>query len=416
MTSLAFTHYQLGNLERAESLYREAVSMNPEHTQSHYGIGICMNAKGRKAEAIESFRTAIRLNPEYVQAHVQLASSIKHEKRDDDIIKMEELLESPTLDSAQISHLHFGLGKAYEDLGEYDHAFSHYAAGNDLKRDASRYNINEERRVMDNIIRKFDKGLLERLENCGHPSNNPIFIVGMPRSGTTLTEQILSRHPKVHAAGEIKYLGKLINNYFSEQLHAHFPNNIEQLDCQSLSQLGKQYCDMTSHYDNAAGYITNKMPYNYLSIGMIHLMLPNAKIIHCTRNPLDTCFSCYANNFAEKQSYTNNLVELGQYYALYYNLMQHWRQLDAINIIEVSYEEIVNDQEFQTRRLLDACDLEWDDACLDFHKSVRPVLTASVSQVREKIYNKSIQRWKHFESHLTPLIDTLNAAMPSMET
>ena len=413
MASLAYAYYQLGDISRAESIYREAIELTPDHAQSHYGVGICLIALGRKSEAIDKFRKTLQLDPGHVHAYLQLASTIKYKEHNDDVVKMEKLLDQPTLDNLEKSYLHFGLGKVYEDLQKYDEAFTHYAAGNNLKRSTIKFNITDDSRLIENIAHTFNTELFARFEGCGFPSNNPIFIVGMPRSGTTLTEQIISSHPDVFGAGEITHLRILVENYFNQQLKTAFPQNIERLDCQSLKQLGSQYYDITSQLNTDARHITNKMPYNFLYIGLIQLILPNAKIIHCKRNPLDTCFSCYSKSFATGNSFTYTLKELGQYYGLYYRLMQHWRQLDAIDIIEISYEDLINDQENQTRRLLDACGLEWNNACLNFHKSSRPVMTASVNQVRDKIYNKSVQRWKHFEKHLTPLINTLKDEIPS---
>lgn len=425
MDSLANVYFLIGDIPRALTIYRNIIKLFPEHAKSHYRIGVCLRAVGKKAEAIDSFRTAIKFNPEHVQAHLLLATAVKHKTHDDDMIKMEELLKRKTLDVNQKSFLRFGLGKAYEDLEDYDKAFNNYALANELKRSVINYNFDEDRQSIETIKRTFDAELFKRLDNCGYSSDTPIFIVGMPRSGTTLTEQILSSHPDVHGAGELTHIGQLAETFFSQQLKAHLPRNDEMrnqptlqqlskmLDRQSLEQLGKQYCDIISRYSENYRYIIDKMPFNFINIGMIHLMLPNAKIIHCTRNPLDTCFSCYSMSFENGNSFTYSQEELGQFYGLYYQLMQHWQQAGITNIIEIAYEDLIKDQEGQTRRLLDACGLEWNDACLHFHESDRPVMTASVNQVRDRIHSRSIQRWKHFESHLSPLIETLKNAVPA---
>jgi len=411
---LARVYFRLGEPEVAESIYRETVKLAPDNAFLRYDLGITLNSRNRTAEAITCLREAIRLDPAYAHAHEQLARIKKHTAYDDDMRVMEEVSKYPTLDTLQRSCLHFGLGKAYEDLREYDRAFEHYATGNELKRSTVNYNINIDKQLFSDIARTFNAELLASFGVCGHPDDSPIFIVGMPRSGTTLVEQILASHPNVHGAGEIRHLAKIVDDYFATQLNTRFPNNAGLIGCQTYASLGEQYCEALP-YHGGSKYIINKMPHNFLYIGMIRLMLPNAKIIHCTRNPLDTCFSCYANNFTEGQYYSNKLGELGQYYGLYHRLMQHWRQLDASDIIEISYEDLINDQENQTRRLLDACGLAWHDACLDFHKSDRPVMTASVNQVRNGLYTKSVQRWRHFESHLTPLIDALGAALPDIK-
>lgn len=412
MSGYANTIYKLGDIPAAEAIYRDIIQLVPNHAEAHLGLGNCLIAVGKKTEAIESYRTTIDCNPGYGQANLALAMTKKHNTRDDDVIRMEEMLELPLQDVTQKSFLHFGLGKAYEDLQDYDKAFNHYAQANDLKRSTINYNVADDRYKMENTLLTFSKAMLDRLENCGYQSETPIFVVGMPRSGTTLTEQIISSHPDVHGAGELNHFSRVAVTYSNLQLQTGLSQSNEDLDCTTINHLGKQYCDMTLSYDETAKHITDKMPYNFGYIGMIHLMLPNAKIIHCTRNPLDTCFSCYSTLFASGNNFTYSLEELGQYYGMYYQFMQYWKQLGIDNIVEVAYEDLIYDQENQTRRLLDACGLDWDDACLNFHKSDRPVMTASVSQVRNKIYTKSIQRWKHFESHLSPLIDTLKDAVP----
>lgn len=415
LSRLAYVNYVLGNPAYAESIYHEAIKLDPNLSGAHYGVGICKMAQGKRTEAIDCFRTAIRKDPKNTEAHLQLASIIKHTKYSDDIRCMEELIDSPGLDIGRKYSLHFALGKVYEDLQEYGKSFYHFAAGNNLKRSTLNYKTANTRRFVDNIISAFNAELFEKYVHCGHPDSSPIFIVGMPRSGSTLIEQILSSHPDVYGGGEINNLEIVINNYFNQQLKTKFPKDITRTDCQSLAQMGKQYCDSTLTFDKGAKRITNKMPYNFLYIGMIRLMLPNAKIVHCKRNPVDTCFSCYSKNFVNGNLYTYTLEELGQYYGLYHKLMQHWRELDASDIIEVSYEDLVFDQENQTRQLLDACGLEWNDACLNFHKSDRSVITASVTQVREKIYNKSVHRWKHYEPQLAPLIDALRDEIHAFE-
>jgi tetratricopeptide (TPR) repeat protein len=415
MVNLAYVYYLLDEPGKAEPLYRKLVELDPDNAQSHHWLGITLNSLGRTADAVASLRKAVQLDPTLAYAHKQLSQIMNHREYDEDIRMMEQILETRALDATQKSQLHFGLGKAYEDLQEYDRAFGHYASANDLERSTREYSINEDIQLFADITNTFNTELFETFSTCGHPDTMPVFIIGMPRSGTTLVEQILSRHPDVYAAGEIGHLGVLIRGHFIQQLQSRFPQQFERLAPATLKQLGNQYCDIIAGYDKNARYVTNKTPHNFLYVGMIRLMLPNAKIIHCTRNPLDTCFSCYANSFRKGQDYANSLNDLGRYYGLYYELMQHWRQLEVSDIIEINYEDLVKDQKQQTRRLLDACDLEWNNACLDFHKSDRAVMTASVNQVRSGLYNKSIQRWKHFESHLGPLIDVLGNALTDWE-
>lgn len=407
LINLAHIYHLLDRPADAEPIYRKVIKLTPDDPSLHSNLGVALNNLGKVSDAIESFRTAIRIEPTYAQAHKLLSFCKKHREYDDDIRAMENTLQLTTLNTEQRYYLNFGLGKAYEDLQKYDRAFSYYRTANDLARSLKHYNINDDIRRFNDIRNAFTKERFLRFENCGHTSKRPIFILGMPRSGTTLVEQILSSHPDVHGGGELKLLDQVIRGYFLHHFNCQFPKGMEQIVCDQFAELGRQYCDMLSRYDATANYVTNKMPSSFLFVGMIRLILPDATIIHCRRNPLDTCFSCYANGFRDGHEFTYDLEELGRYYCLYENLMQHWRQFPDIHIFDCDYESLVSDQEGQTRRLLDACGLEWNDACLDFHKSDRTVMTASVNQVRNGLYTHSVQRWRHFQTHLTPLIDIL---------
>jgi hypothetical protein len=261
----------------------------------------------------------------------------------------------------------------------------------------------------------FDKAFFKRLQGGGDPSDVPIFVLGMPRSGTTLTEQIIASHPQVHGAGELPYLWEIVQQQpvAGKQSHLIYPENLTSLTHETLTQWGQEYFTRLRRRALEAKHITDKMPANYLALGLIPLMLPNAKIIHVKRNPGDTCVSCFTRLFNRNQDATYDLAELGQHYANYARLMQHWqRVLPAGTFIEVQYEDIVADAESEARRLIDFCSLEWNDACLAFHKNKRNVHTASASQVRQTVYASSVDRWRHYEKHLRPLLDALGEFAP----
>lgn len=407
LSDLAHIYYYLDQPAEAEPVYRKAIGLSPGDPSLYIGLGLTLNNLGQRPEAIDAFRSAISIEPTCAQAHNLLSFSKTHHEHDTDIMAMEKTLAKPDLNTEQKYFLNFGLGKAYEDLQEYDKSFAYYSAANDLKRSTKDYDINNDEKLFREIEDTVNEELFSRFRECGFNSRRPIFIIGMPRSGSTLVEQILSRHPDIYAGGELRTLDLAVKGHMAHQLNSKYPMGIKLLGCQDFEHMGQQYCEMLAHYDTGAAHVTNKMPQNFLHAGIIRLMLPNATIIHCIRNPLDVCFSCYANSFRDGHDYTYNLEELGRYYCLYDSLMNHWRQIEGIKIFDFHYEQLISDQKTQSHRLLDACGLEWNDACLDFHKSDRPVMTASVNQVREGLYNKSIQRWKRFESHLTPLIDTL---------
>ena len=248
---------------------------------------------------------------------------------------------------------------------------------------------------------------------AGDPSDVPVFVLGMPRSGTTLTEQIIASHPDVHGAGELRDLMQVAQQQVSNGLFQTFPDSLADLTPQTLSAWGRQYVDGLRQRAPDARRITDKMPANYLALGLIPLILPHAKIIHVKRNPVDTCVSCFTRLFNRHQDATYDLAELGRHYASYARLMQHWREvLPAGTFHEVQYEELVANTEQQARALIEYCGLEWNEACLDFHKTKRNIRTASVTQVRQPIYASSVERWRHYEKYLGPLLAGLGEFAP----
>jgi hypothetical protein len=243
----------------------------------------------------------------------------------------------------------------------------------------------------------FDRNLLEKLQGAGDPSSTPVFVLGMPRSGSTLIEQILASHPQIHGAGETEDL--------AECLPAGFPECLSTADASAIREIGRAYL---SRLPQGRQRVVNKLPHNFLRIGLIRLALPNARIIHTERNPLDTCVSCYSKLFTAGQNFSYDLGELGRYYRLYSGLMDHWRSvLPADAMLHVAYEDVVEDLEGQARRLIEYCGLPWDDRCLDFYKTNRTVRTASAVQVRKPLFRSSVERWKKYEAGLGPLLSEL---------
>jgi hypothetical protein len=309
----------------------------------------------------------------------------------------------------QAIHFHFALGKCLEDLGDHDRAFPHFIEGCKLKRSSINYDSAQMTRRFNDVMRVFDRATIARLRGGGNPSAVPLFVLGMPRSGTTLLEQIIASHPEVHGAGEITDLLKIA----WKSPDSAYPGNILALDQATLSKWGDDYVAGLRKRAPDAPHITNKMPENFVFIGLIHLMLPNARIIHVNRNPVDTCLSCFKTLFNSGLDHTYDLAELGQYYVDYARLMDHWRDvLPAGAFLDVQYEDIVADQETQARRLIDFCGLEWNDACINFHKHKRSVRTASLAQVRQPIYKSSVERWRAYEKYLGPLLDALGDLAP----
>ena len=310
--------------------------------------------------------------------------------------------------------LDFALGKAYADLKDHDRSFRHLLAGNAAKRATIAYDEQAAFALFDRIESLFTPDLIAAKSGGGDPSPMPIFIIGMPRSGTTLVEQIIASHPVVYGAGELQNFNDVVLTVRGPDGNSlPYPEFVAALDAAALQQIGARYIALVralaAKYERAdTARITDKMPSNYYFAGLIHLALPNAKIIHTIRDPVDTCISCFSKLFSAEQNHTYDLSELGRYYRRYERLMAHWRSvLPAGCILDVRYEDIVSDVEQQARRIIAYCGLPWTDRCLSFHETERPVRTASATQVRQPIYSSAVGRWRVYEQHLGPLLDAL---------
>ena len=311
-------------------------------------------------------------------------------------------------------YLGYALGKAYEDIKAYDKSFENLKIGNSLKRAASRFSIDEVKATVDEIIETFSKDVFENTLST-QTEHSPIFIIGMPRSGTTLVEQIIASHSEVIGGGELTLLRDVITGHGDANISVvqlsksgkSYPEGVLTVSASDLSKMGQAYMDLAAGRLGTTGSFTDKMPRNFFFAGLIKLILPDAKVIHCKRSPLDTCLSCYSIHFPYGQEFSNDLSELGQYYREYDRLMAHWKSVLGDWVLDVEYENLVTDPKSGTERLLNFCELPWQDACLEFHKTDRQVTTASAAQVRQPIYKSAMKRWQHFDQHLGPLIDAL---------
>lgn len=409
-SQLGSIYAEMAYSHEAELMFRRALEIDPENNDALLGLGHLRMEGGDLDQAEALFRQALALKQDNLPARFHLAQ-VKKAKPGDDNLAALEAAELAARDPAHAlppkkkMTLHFALGKCYDDIRQYDQAFPHFLEGCRLKRATYDYDANAVSLHFDSIIRTFDQAMLERLRGAGDASQVPIFVLGMPRSGTTLTEQIIASHPDVHGAGELPDLLAIAQRPLNS---LGYPDNIRGIDRDGLTAWGADYVAGLRAHAPDAKRITDKMPANFFAMGLIHLMLPNAKIIHVNRNPVDTCLSCFTRLFNRMQNQTYDLAELGQYYVDYARLMNHWRKvLPAGSFLDVQYEEIVADQEAQARRMLDHCGLEWNAACLDFHRNKRSIRTASVTQVRQPIYNSSVERWRPYEKHLGPLLDAL---------
>ncbi len=397
-----------GRHDEALESYRRAAALNPGYPAALLGLGNTLKTVGRQAEAIEAYRRATVVRPESSEAWWSL-SNLKTFRFDDaDVAAMRRHLATPGLPAEARVQFSFALGKALEDRGEYSAAFSHYEAGNRLRRASENYDPVQTEVVNERIRAVFDAEFLARHAGGGEPDCAPIFVVGLPRSGSTLIEQILASHPQVDATHELPEVGRLIlaiNRARSDRIA--YPEAVRDFDAAAFAAQGRAYIDATRQYRRGAARFIDKNPNNFASLGLLAVALPNARFINARRHPLDTCLSCYRQLFARGQPFTYDLVELGEYYLEYDRMMTHWHDVLPGRVLDVEYEDVVADLEGQVRRILDFCGLSWDDACLRFHETERAIRTASSEQVRRPIYDSSIGVWRRYERELAPLIEVL---------
>jgi tetratricopeptide (TPR) repeat protein len=411
----AMAHYnlgialdELGRPEQAISRYEQALAIKPDYAEAHNNLGFALQELGRRDEAIAHYEQALAIKPDYAAAHLHLSMIIPKQEQ---VPVIEKLLEKPSLVEVDASHYQFALGNIYNDGEMFDKAFEHYNKANELKRLSITYNSQNYSVYVDRLIKTYSRDYFEEISASGSDSELPVFIVGMPRSGTTLVEQILSSHPQVYGAGElviIEGIEKTITNEIGAS--SSYPECMSLLDDAATEKFSAKYLKEIGANSKNATRITDKNPGNFHRIGLIKTLFPKARIIHCQRDALDTCTSIFFNYFVEGNEYSFDLKELGQYYLDYDRLMAHWGNLFPNDILAVQYEALVMNQEKISRQFIEHIGLEWDERCLDFHLSKRAVRTASSVQVRQPIYTHSINRWKHYEKQLAPLLAILHRA------
>lgn len=405
---------EAGYPDKAEKAYARAMELDPNLLSTYLGKGHLLMEQGKMDEAEASFQHALSLDGTNLGARLSLAQVKKVGEGDENMAalineaeKLDTMLETKALP------LHFALGKCYDDTKQYDRAFPHYLEGCRLKRKRTSYDPADNDLASRNIREFFSREFIEGLRGEACPSRLPIFVLGMPRSGTTLTEQILASHPLVHGAGELPDLLELASHP-KEGAVEGYPLSLQGITRQDLQAMGEEYVIGLQTRNLESQRITDKMPANFNCLGLIHLILPNAKIVHVRRNPVDTCLSGFTRLFNKSQHHSYDLAEIGHYYRNYAKIMAHWREvLPADAFYEIQYEELVADYENQARALLDYSGLEWHDDCLDFHKTERNIRTASVTQVRQPIYRSSVERWRKYEKHLGPLLEALGDLVPT---
>jgi len=412
----AMAHYNLGivldELDRPEdavSCYEQALAIDPDYAEAHHNLGNALDKLGRREDAIGHYEQALSIKPDYAEAHRNLARLQPQENRAPQITK---LLGSPSLSKPDAIHCHFALGNIYHDAGSFEQAFDHYHSGNTLKRETISYDSADFSAHVDNLIAAYSEAYFRDAQASGSQSELPVFILGMPRSGTSLVEQIVSSHPQVYGAGELVSIArfeKAIAKQFGTS--TPYPQCMSQCYASVAPDFAEQYLEQLRTFSKDAHQISDKMPDNFMRIGLIKTLFPKARIIHCRRNALDTCTSNYMTYFATGNEYSFDLRELGHYYLEYDRLMTHWERLFSTEILTVQYEELISNQEKFSRQMIEYLGLEWDERCLDFHQNERAVHNFSSMQVRQPIYTGAVNRWKRYEKQLAPLIEILpNAA------
>lgn len=413
-STLASVLAHLGHTEEALTAAEQAAKLpGTKAEEAMVSRGTMLLEAGRKEEALATFEEALAVFPNSVQVRMARVEARSVKSADDaDIVALEACIaEGERRTRADLMSAHFALGKAYLDVKDSERAFHHLNTGNRMKRATMQVDPDQTGRWMMEVTDAFPPERMAELAGLGAPGTMPIFVVGMPRSGTTLIEQIISSHPQVTGAGELAALRQVVEST------GVYPASIRSLTRESASvllpRIGQEYLRRVAPLAQGRPYLVDKMPGNFLYTGLIPLILPGARIIHSRRDAVDTCLSCYTKLFGGMQPFAYDLAELGIFYRLYERMMDHWRKVvPAASFIEVDYEAVVDDIETEARRMIDFLGLPWDDACLEFHKNRRVVRTASVNQVRQPIYKTSKGRWTAYASYLGPLLAELGIDAP----
>ena len=399
--------FKLDRPDEAERATRRALALKPDMAGAHHNLGVALMELGRLPEAREAAEKAVALAPREPLHFRQLGDVSTYVAGDPCLTALEALSKQEAiLDTGRRIDLHFALAKAHADVGQKDDEFRRLLSGNQLKRSNIDYNEAVVLGEIDRAQQVFTPEFMRAAHGNGQPASKPIFIIGMPRSGTTLVEQILASHPQVFGAGELKLFERAIADVRATMHDAPgYPEIALQMQSEHFRELGGRYLAGIEQLAPAASHITDKMPANFVFAGLIHLALPNAAIIHTVRDPRDTCISCFSKLFTEGNFQTYDLAELGRYYRHYRALMAHWhRVLPAASILDLNYEDVVGDVEAAARCILTHCHLPWDPICLDFHRTERVVRTSSAAQVRKPLYASSVGRWREYQHFLDPLM------------
>jgi len=401
---------QSGDFEVALEYFDKVLQKVPNDPVTLTSRGHALKTAGRYEAAVTSYRSAIAAQPQHGEAYHALSNLKVYRFGDDEIAAMREQERSGNLSHMDRVYLYFALGKAFEDRDDFDTSFHYYERANELRKSQSRYDAQQVHEDMEAQRRVCDRAFFREREGWGHTAIDPIFIVGLPRAGSTLIEQILSSHSDVDGTLELPNVLSLSQRLRRRKLgdvRPGYPDILPDLPASEFEAFGQAFIEETGVHRRGASRFTDKMPNNFRHIGLIRLMLRNARIIDARRHPFSCCFSAYKQFFAEGQEFSNSLEDLGRYYRDYVTLMDHWDEVLPGVVLRVQHEEVVADLEGQVRRILDFCGLPFEEDCVNYHQTERNVRTPSSEQVRQPIFTSSLEQWRNFESHLDPLAEAL---------
>lgn len=450
LNNIGVVYDSMGKAQEAEAAYRKAIDINPALVETRCHLGFLLASEGRTRDALECFNANLAMMPDHLssiagkasalektgqleEASTTIASAspgtttnpdvilsyctvmLRRNKTADAIKQAERLLSEGNIPAKGIVDLHFALGDLYEKNRDYARAFRHFEQANRLS--PCTYVHENHVRYINNIITATGKEVLAQLPRSGISSRDFVFIVGMPRSGTSLVEQIISSHPAVFGAGELRYMGDIAASFSPPAAKDQkYPAGLSQLSLQDVEGLAMRYLRPVLEIAGESPLVTDKMPHNFLYLGLINILFPQARIIHVTRSPLDNCLSLYFHGFNPMHSYTTDMQMLGNYYREYQRLMSHWSDVLDIPVMNIRYEDIVDNLEQSARGMLAFCGLDWSDNCLNFHENRRFVKTPSYDQVRQPIYTGSVNRWMNYREFIAPLESSLRQVDTGQDT
>ena len=405
---------RMGEHAEALGMHEHILKHYPKQAGPYMNYGHTLKSVGRLDEAIQAYRKSIELSPGIGESYWSLANLKTFRFTDDDIAQMRGQVVEEGGDPDEQAHLAFALGKAYEDRKDYDQSFQFYERGNAIRSKHHRHSA--KKNVFDTVrqIKTLDRAFFETRKGYGSPAPDPIFVVGLPRAGSTLLEQILASHSQVEGTAELSdviVISRKLGQKSRKNPAGKYPEVLSDLSAEEFSALGEGYIESTRIQRSDLPFFIDKMPNNFQHIGLIHLILPNAKIIDARRHPMAGCFSGFKQLFARGQTYTYNLTDIGRYYRDYVTLMDHWDEVLPGRVLRVQYEDMVADTENQIRRLLEYCGLEFEEQCLRFYETKRAIRTPSSEQVRQPVYTEGLDQWRNYEKHLGPLKEALGPVL-----